>query len=496
MLVLSFRYGYLSGTVTLRSHQDGLWQKERSEYGTLGGGMVFWRKGEEGPDAVTAPAPVAAAARGVLILGEVSPEALANSPLGTGDAQQTRITGSALSDAVLCQNTAQCAPVITSAQALVAIFQSAAALNELQSMLNAERMRRDDGLPVLVIAVRPRALAELGIWLAAAAASGQLQGVRLIVADSAGEALAQVPSRLGAFREPNFIKMPASTEVECTDFKYFYTITPDLRHVVRMMRELAENGMSRVYLLGGPGAGKTSLAYYYYLCRKKGNFVSVNLNAESTGNKEAMKSLLCGHVSGALPGAGSREGALSFAGEGVAFLDESHGVTGTVMQVLMEVLDSGQFLPFGATKKRALECAVIFASNRSWETLRDMMQLDEHARLGATIVSLTDLSVREEDLIAVLATTLARFAKQCTTWSAPAGLTHEAWTAIRACRWRGNLRTLIRVAETAFVDLCLERREPGLLIDAPQIAKGIALWEPESHASHSVYTSITSVGST
>ncbi len=65
----------------------------------------------------------------------------------------------------------------------------------------------------------------------------------------------------------------------------------------------------------------------------------------------------------------------------------------------MEVLDSCQFLPFGGTKKRALECAVIFASNRSWETLRDMMNLDEHARLGATLVKIPDLIKRREDFI-------------------------------------------------------------------------------------------------
>lgn len=452
--------------------------------------MAFWRKGGESENPAEQAPAVPAATHGIAVISSADRASIS---LGrSSDAQETRPTGSLAEELVVCERAEQLAPSIAAVQAVVTLFQSIPALNAVQALVNAERQRRQNGLPVLLVAVQPKALAELGEWLATSAVAETLQGTRLIVADSAEDAMRQVPSRLGAVSEPNVIKMPASTEVECKDFKYFYTITPDLRWVVRMMRELAENGINRVYLLGGPGAGKTSLAYYYYLCRKRGNFVSVNLNSESTGNKEAMKSLLCGHVSGAIPGAGSREGALSFAGDGVAFLDESHGVTGTVMQVLMEVLDSGQYLPFGATKKRALECAVIFASNRSWEALRDMMQMDEHARLGATIVSLTDLAVREEDLIAVLATTLAWFRKQCTTWTAPSGLTAEAWRTLRACPWRGNLRTLIRVAETAFVSLCLEQRGGSPLIDAPHVARGIALWEPETHASHAVYTSITS----
>ena len=88
------------------------------------------------------------------------------------------------------------------------------------------------------------------------------------------------------------------------------------------MKDLAENNISRVYLLGGPGSGKTSLAYYYWLCRSKGRFITVNLTAESTDDKAAMKSLLCGHVSGAFGTGPSREGALSFAEDGVCFLDE------------------------------------------------------------------------------------------------------------------------------------------------------------------------------
>ncbi len=370
----------------------------------------------------------------------------------------------------------------------LAVFQDNRTLDLLLNHIVAARNSQNDGYPVLIIATPLQRLAMLGSWLHEHAQQGDLQGIRLMVATEMSELPEKLPPLLAPVQEPNVIKMPVSTEVDCKEYKYFYTISPQFRRIVHTIKQLAENNIKRVYILGGPGVGKTSLAYYYWLCRGKGQFVSVNLNAESTGNKESMKSLLCGHVTGAYPGAASREGVLSFAGEGVAFLDESHGVTGVVMQVLMEVLDSGQYLPFGATKKRALEAAVIFASNRSWEALRDMMHLDEHARLGATIISLTDLSVREEDMIAVLATTLARFGKQCTTWKPPVGVSGNAWRALRSCPWRGNTRSFIRVIEASAIANA-SADSTSEIIPANYIEEALTLWEPTEHHSMEMYTS-------
>ncbi len=374
------------------------------------------------------------------------------------------------------------------AKHVVAIFQTGEVLNKLLEIITPLRAATASGYPTLIIATHPEKLRGLGAWLSAAAETEKLQGIRLMVASHEGEIPTQLLSRRSPVKEPSIIRMPSSTEVECTTFKNFFAISDELRYIVKLMKELAENSITRVYILGAPGAGKTTLAYYYYLRRAKGNFVAVNLTAESTGDKESMKSLICGHVPGALPGANSREGSLSFAGEGVCFLDESHGVTGVVMQVLMEVLDSGQYLPYGATKKRALECAVIFASNRSWEALREMMNMDEHARLGATIIKLVDLAAREEDLIAVLATAIDSFSRKCTTWKPPEGITTEAWKKYKQCRWKGNTRTLIRVTETACVSFATAG-SPGGLIDEEFVQEGIELWEPETHSRDGMYVS-------
>jgi transcriptional regulator with GAF, ATPase, and Fis domain len=350
------------------------------------------------------------------------------------------------------------------------------------------RKLRDDGYPILIPIVSPQAFTELGRWLNEAAEADTIDGLRLIAAEEITAAAERVPALLEPITSATLIRMPVSPEVENSPIKFFYAISPELRSVVRYMAELAANNVARVYLLGAPGTGKTSLAYYYWLNRAKGRFIAVNLSSESTGDKAAMKSLLCGHVAGSIAGSGAREGALSYAEDGVCFLDESHGVTGTVMQILMEVLENNQFLPFGATKKRSLDCSIIFASNRSWETLRSMINLDEHARLGATIVKIPDLRVREEDLIAVTAACLSKFAAQCKTWKAPSGISNEGWQLLRNCRWNGNTRALMRVMETACVAHATAHDQNELIAPA-RLLEGIEIWEPAEHESLAIYAS-------
>ncbi|ROH91040.1 hypothetical protein ED208_08715 [Stagnimonas aquatica] len=340
----------------------------------------------------------------------------------------------------------------------------------------------------LVIVINGRQFGALGRWLERRSSAGRLAGVHLMVARDVSDALAQLPRRLSPVVEDNLIRMPTSTEIDNPGYKSFYIFSPELHAVVARIRAFAKNGVSRAYLLGGPGSGKTSLAFYYFLVRNKGRFVSVNLAAENTGDKAAIKSLLCGHVSGAFPGAGGRTGAFSHARDGVCFLDEAHGVTGAVMETLMEALDNGQYLPFGASAKQSLDCALLFATNRSWEHLRNSVNIDEFTRLGAATISVPELHRREEDMIAVVAANLAKLGSRCTSWRAPEGLSEPAWQAIRDCRWHGNVRALTRVLEAAFVDSAMREDSRGLL-ELDDVRNGIALWEPADHHSHAVYAS-------
>ena len=388
----------------------------------------------------------------------------------------------------------RCSVVSPFDQSIVAGISSPYVLSLFNSPLDLDTLAdkviaaRTNGLDtVMIIAVNPTQLVALGQWLDKRAAAGRLQGLRLMMASDLDGVRRQLLSRLKPVTEDNVIRMPATTEVDNTAFKNFFVFSPELHALVARIRGFAGNGISRACLLGGPGSGKTTLAYYYYLQRSKGKFVSVNLAAESVGDKAAIKSLLCGHVSGAFPGAGARTGAFQHARDGVCFLDESHEINGAVMEVLMEALDSGQYLPYGASAKQQLECAIVYATNRSWNHLQNSVNLDQFTRLGASTLFVPELSKREEDMIAVTATALAKLASRCTNWVAPTGLSSEAWAVIRDCRWHGNIRGLVRVLESAFVDTAT-LRSGDTLIRSTEVEQGIVLWEPKTHHSHQIYS--------
>jgi len=364
--------------------------------------------------------------------------------------------------------------------AIFALYPELEMLDALADAIRTARTARADGLPVLVVGLSPDSLTVFGGWLARAARDDAVHGLRLIVDRDPSVIISRLSDYFEPVFAPNVVAMPISTEVETGEYRYFFCLSPQLRGLLSNLGELAANGIDRVHLLGGPGCGKTTLAYYYYLCRARGNFVTVNLAAEATGEKAAIKSVLCGDVSGA----GTRTGAFSQARDGVCFLDESHGVAGSVMEVLMEALDTGQYRPAGASAKQALECALVFASNRSWQALMSAINIDEHARLAAQPLVLPDLAQRREDLIAILAITLENMRARSTTWQAPAGLTHAAWQAVCDCAWHGNARALIRVIETAFITAATRR---AALIERDAIDQALALWEPVTHASHGLY---------
>lgn len=377
------------------------------------------------------------------------------------------------------------APVVAGSEFSLALFLEPDSLDTLADQVIAAHGRGQAA--TMIIAIQTRQLVALGRWLQKRGEQDRLSGLRLILARDTEDALRQLPARLVHGATGNCIRMPVTAEVENTAWRCFYTFSPELQALATRIQAYADNGISRVYLLGGPGSGKTSLAYYYYRVRNRGRFVSVNLASENTGDKAAVKSLLCGHVSGAFPGAGARHGAFQTARDGVCFLDESHGVMGAVMEVLMEALDNGQFLPLGASAKQPVDCAILFASNRTWASLQEAVHIDEFTRLGAAVIEVPELHKREEDMIAVVATTLARLAQRCTTWVAPQGVDEAAWKLIRDCRWHGNVRALVRVLESAFVDTAAGG-DGSLLIPTSAVERGLALWEPTTHHSHKLYT--------
>ena len=67
------------------------------------------------------------------------------------------------------------------AQVVVSVFQDTPTLDRLLDASVAERKRRVDGFPVLVVVAHLSKLTELGHWLFAGAAADRIEGIRLAV---------------------------------------------------------------------------------------------------------------------------------------------------------------------------------------------------------------------------------------------------------------------------------------------------------------------------
>lgn len=139
--------------------------------------------------------------------------------------------------------------------------------SQLDAIADAVLAQRQAGhKTTLIIAINTTQISALGRWLDARANAGKLSGTRLILANSVEGVGQQLPDRLTVVTEDNVIRMPVSPEIENTAYKNFFTFSPQLHKLAARIRGFAENGVTRAYLLGGPGAGKTSFAYYSGSC--------------------------------------------------------------------------------------------------------------------------------------------------------------------------------------------------------------------------------------
>ena len=230
-----------------------------------------------------------------------------------------------------------------------------------------------------------------------------------------------------------------------------------IRRLARSMSNLPEGDDQRkpcVLVLGETGTGKELVALgTHETLRPKGPFVPVNCGALTD---TLVESELFGNVKGAFTDATeNKPGLLSQAKGGTLFLDEVGDLSAKAQQVLLRVLDTGEYRCVGGKETRRFDAMVVSATNREQfgsvsrdgrgasevnAEARPRLREDLLHRLASVVFRVPPLRDRGDDLLKIAAEILRRVGGEQAEFDAAAEAVFSESLSVQD--WPGNVRQL------------------------------------------------------
>jgi two-component system response regulator PilR (NtrC family) len=226
--------------------------------------------------------------------------------------------------------------------------------------------------------------------------------------------------------------------------------SPAWRTMMAWVRRIAPTSLP-VVIQGESGSGKEKVARALHDLGPRGDgpFVAVNCTAVAESLLEAE---LFGAMRGAYTGSDrDRPGLFRRADGGTLLLDEVGDMPQAMQAKLLRALESSQVRPVGGTEETTIDVRVLAATHRDLSKLVDAGTFREDLlyRLAVLRVDVPPLRSRPEDLPTLVDELTARLRHQ-TGQPAPR-LSADAWGALRAQRWPGNVRQLHAVLARALL---------------------------------------------
>ncbi|HEY6034436.1 MAG TPA: sigma-54 dependent transcriptional regulator, partial [Kofleriaceae bacterium] len=220
----------------------------------------------------------------------------------------------------------------------------------------------------------------------------------------------------------------------------------EMQSIFAVIEKVADTP-STVLITGESGTGKelVAKALHEQSSRKTEPFIKINCAAIP---KTLMESELFGYEKGAFTGAtSSKPGRFELADSGTLFLDEIGEIPVEMQVKLLRAIQESEFERVGGLKTIKVDVRLITATNRDLEQeiQRGNFREDLYYRLNVVPLQIPPLRRRQGDIPLLVTHIIKKFNERLK--KSITGMSDEAFAALEAHNWPGNIRELENVLE-------------------------------------------------
>ena len=225
------------------------------------------------------------------------------------------------------------------------------------------------------------------------------------------------------------------------------SVSEVMKEAIRLIERVAPSEAS-VLITGESGTGKELVAHAIHRLSNRSEASFVDLNCAAF-QESLLESELFGYEAGAFSGAKGRKlGLIELADGGTLFLDEVTELPAQLQAKLLRAIETRTFFRVGGVRKVEVNVRIVAATNRNLEAVVNdgVFRSDLLYRINGFQISLAPLRERPEDI-----EPLARHLLKQVGGTNPPDLTSDAFDALRAYAWPGNVRQLKNCLERAVI---------------------------------------------
>ena len=219
-----------------------------------------------------------------------------------------------------------------------------------------------------------------------------------------------------------------------------------LNHVLNVALQVAPTDLS-VLIVGESGVGKEIIPRVIHDSspRRREKYFAINCGSIPEGT---IDSELFGHIKGSFTGAiNDSPGYFGVANKGTLFLDEVGELPLATQARLLRVLETGEYIPVGATEVKKTDVRIVAATNVNIRQAisEGRFREDLYYRLNSIPIQIPPLRERGEDIVLLFRLFALQMAEKYKMDRVT--LDEQAKQMIMRYKWPGNVRQLKNITE-------------------------------------------------